>query len=293
MAEEAVNIVAPFVIGNAEEYERVLARQLPEDQASGSYDDIGTSFDTLFGSADDLTVSEAESLDRIIRQLPARTVLDCTCGTGIQAVGLAALNYVVSASDISTAMVQAVESKAREKSLDIEVRLSDVLHLAEWGAQCFDATVSGGNSLAVLSSRDDVFQAIRSMANRTRDGGLVVVGGRDYALVRDRQEAVYGRGLRLVSEGVLGTVPEWTLDLRLFGVSRVQVRHTFLSLRDGLLVPRSFVKSLLYLSAADIVSGFAAAGLRNISVTDITGEHEYAGGDWYICSGRVGDEPQS
>jgi len=80
---------------------------------------MGSRFDELFDNVDRLTRLEALSLDGILRPNSVKTILDCACGTGIQAIGLAQKGYKVSASDISRKMVRILKRKATNKGLKI------------------------------------------------------------------------------------------------------------------------------------------------------------------------------
>jgi len=68
---------------------------------SASFGDIASDFDALFDDVGYLSELEADALEPLLRSAGARTVLDCACGTGIQAIPLAQRGFAVSASDIS------------------------------------------------------------------------------------------------------------------------------------------------------------------------------------------------
>jgi 2-polyprenyl-3-methyl-5-hydroxy-6-metoxy-1,4-benzoquinol methylase len=87
----------------------------PQAVVSGvvaSFGDLAGDFDNLFSDVDRLSELEASSLDAIFRKIGVTRVLDCACGTGIQALGLARLGYVVAASDISSRMLDVLRAKA-------------------------------------------------------------------------------------------------------------------------------------------------------------------------------------
>ena len=82
------------------------------------YNNLATQYDKLFLDWQATTREQAEILDWIFeRNGFDRTakILDCACGIGTQSIGLAALGYDVSASDISDA--ELVEAGKRAESL--------------------------------------------------------------------------------------------------------------------------------------------------------------------------------
>src|ERR1035437_932389 len=115
-----------------------------------SYGDMGDDFDRLFDSADEISRLDAVALDRIFAGSDVESVLDCACGTGIQAIGLASLGYHVEASDISLEMVQVVRRKAAERGLLLPTRQQDFRHLAAGSSHTYDAVVCYGGSLTLL-----------------------------------------------------------------------------------------------------------------------------------------------
>ena len=70
------------------------------------YDDLAASYDKLFQDWQASTAEQAQILDTLFQKAGfdrSARLLDCACGIGTQAIGLAELGYKVSASDISSA----------------------------------------------------------------------------------------------------------------------------------------------------------------------------------------------
>ena len=66
------------------------------------YDEMASSYDKLFLDWQAATREQAVILDRIFRQQGfdhTARILDCACGIGTQAIGIAALGYSVTASE--------------------------------------------------------------------------------------------------------------------------------------------------------------------------------------------------
>jgi SAM-dependent methyltransferase len=129
---------------------------------------------------------------------PGARVLDCACGTGTLAVGLALRGFAVDASDLSPAMIARTRRLAAERgaTLRAEVRAWEDL---EPGAR-YAAVFCVGNSLT--HARDRV-RALRAMAATLR--GVLVLTSRNW----ERERAA---GSRTEVEGPVTRV--WTIPER-------------------------------------------------------------------------------
>src|SRR5437868_676453 len=78
------------------------------------YEGLADEYHLLFADWREEVIMQGEALDTLIRRLvgpSASTVLDCACGIGTQAIGLAKRGYTVYATDFSPT---AIERAARE-----------------------------------------------------------------------------------------------------------------------------------------------------------------------------------
>jgi glycine/sarcosine N-methyltransferase len=75
------------------------------------------------------------------RECPAAgmTVLDCACGIGTQALGLAKLGFSITGSDVSSGAIQRARSEAATRRLDIPFYVADMRNLDELPASGFQA----------------------------------------------------------------------------------------------------------------------------------------------------------
>ena len=86
------------------------------------YDNLASQYDKLFLDWQAATQGQAAMLSRIFADHgfdPSARILDCACGIGTQAIGLAVLGYDVTASDISDGELD----EARKRAEKIRVRL--------------------------------------------------------------------------------------------------------------------------------------------------------------------------
>ena len=107
---------------------------------------------------------------------PGARVLDCACGTGQLAVGLARAGFAVTASDASAAMV------ARTRALAAHHGVSVAAEVRDWEALAgeFDAVLCVGNSLVHAAGRAGRRRALAAMARVLAPGGLVAVTSRNW-----------------------------------------------------------------------------------------------------------------
>jgi SAM-dependent methyltransferase len=147
---------------------------------------------------------------------PGARVLDCACGTGTLAVGLALGGHEVVATDASAAMVRRTTRLAAGHGawVDSSVCTWEALGGRGWDA-AFDAVFCVGNSLAHAAGRDGRRAALGAMAGVLRPGGLLVLTSRAWEQVRaggSRLEV----GERLVERGGVRGLPiyAWTIPER-------------------------------------------------------------------------------
>ena len=132
---------------------------------------------------------QGEVLDKLIRANTsgAESVLDCACGIGTQAIGLALRDYHVRATDISPAAVRRARSEAKTFGVKIFFGDADFRDLARAVEGTFDVVLACDNSIAHLLSDGDLTLATASMREKLNPGGLLILSIRDYdALVRDK-----------------------------------------------------------------------------------------------------------
>ncbi len=154
------------------------------------YDDMASQYDKLFQDWQAETREQAVILDRIFSGFGfgrnAR-ILDCACGIGTQAVGLAALGYDVTASDISDPELEQARTRAEQNGVRICFEHADFRALSDVFPGRFDIVIAMDNALPHMLSAGDLESAVMSMADRVRTGGILVASIRDYdSLLADK-----------------------------------------------------------------------------------------------------------
>jgi SAM-dependent methyltransferase len=111
-----------------------------------------------------------------IDPLPARaSVLDCACGAGLLAAGLALRGFETHASDASAAMIERTRALAARHGVDVRARVCAWEDLPQRGE--FEAVFCVGNSLAHAADRR---AALTAMARTLRRGGTLVLTSRNW-----------------------------------------------------------------------------------------------------------------
>ena len=147
------------------------------------YDHLAPHYDKLFLDWETDVGGQAALLDGLFAgegyDRSAR-ILDCACGIGTQAIGLAALGYAVSASDLSCGALNQARKRAAERKLTIDFREADFRALPECFFRQFDIVIAMGNALPHMLTHSDLKTAVQSIMGCVAPGGLLVASIRDY-----------------------------------------------------------------------------------------------------------------
>ncbi len=208
---------------------------------------------------------EGEWLDRFLaEQLGGPgpwSVLDCSCGIGTQAIGLALHGHKVHATDLSSVSVDCARRESTEFGVAMTFGVADFRKLSETISDTFDVVISCDNSLAHCLHDDDLAAALASIKSRLKPGGLVLVSIRDYdALIAERpvfnSEHVQDRpdGRRVVFQ-----VWDWASDGRSYRLSQFLIKEN-----DGGYELKHFETELRALLRDEIMTAVQDAGYEDV-----------------------------
>ena len=147
------------------------------------YDNMATQYDKLFFDWQATTHEQAVILNKLFDDSGFdRTVqiLDCACGIGTQAIGLAALGYTVTASDISDGELAEAVERARENGVNIRFEHADFCALSDVFSEKFDIVIAMDNALPHMLTGNALESAVRSITGQIKPGGIFVASIRDY-----------------------------------------------------------------------------------------------------------------
>jgi SAM-dependent methyltransferase len=140
-----------------------------------------------------------------------RTVLDAACGAGTQSLGLAALGFDVTASDISSGALARARGEAERRGLRIDFTCADMRAAFEHHRRTFDVVLAADNSVPHLLTEGEILQAFRQFHACTAPGGLTIISVRDYAGEDQKGTVIKPHGVHVVggTRHVLFQVWEW------------------------------------------------------------------------------------
>lgn len=146
------------------------------------YESLADCYHLIFDDWDRAIVRQASTLNPLLTagaRDGSLKILDCACGIGTQALGLAGLGHQVVGSDLSPAAIRRARREAERLGRTVAFHVSDMTSLSGIEARDFDVVAAFDNALPHLSS-EQLGQAVAAMKDRLRPGGLFIASIRDY-----------------------------------------------------------------------------------------------------------------
>ncbi|SHI19271.1 class I SAM-dependent methyltransferase [Streptomyces sp. 3214.6] len=161
---------------------------MSETSVTRFYDELADDYHLVYADWDASVRRQGAALGALLG--PGRaTVLDCACGIGTQAVGLALHGHRVTGTDLSPRAAARAAREAAHRDVPLPTAAADMRQLPFPDAG-FDAVVCADNSLPHLLTERDVRTALAEMRRVLRPGGLLLISTRPYDdLLRDRPAA--------------------------------------------------------------------------------------------------------
>ncbi len=209
---------------------------------------------------------EGAALNRFIAKLlgPKDTysLLDCSCGIGTQAIGLALQGYQVHATDLSPGSIECASEEAARLGVSMTFGVADFRELGDTISDTFDVVLSCDNSIAHCLKEEDLNAALVSMKTRLKPGGLLLLSMRDYdALIADKprfnNEHVHDKpdGRRIVFQ-----LWDWAVDGRCYKMNQFLIREI-----DGRYDFKHFHTELRALQRDEILAAVRNAGFEEVN----------------------------
>jgi glycine/sarcosine N-methyltransferase len=159
--------------------------------ADNFYNDLAAFYHLIF---DDWNAAIERQQAVLARLLPppaaAGTVLDCACGIGTQALGLARAGYTVEGTDLSRAEIDRAKAEAATRGLNIPFRVDDMRELRTSPSGRFGVILAFDNALPHLQSDNDVRMALSNMRDRLCSKGRLLISLRDYGPLMEQRPAM-------------------------------------------------------------------------------------------------------
>jgi SAM-dependent methyltransferase len=171
-------------------------------------------------------------LNHVIRKYHPRkgklSLLDCSCGIGTQALGLARYSYQVHATDLSPKAVLEARRRAKNLGVSITFGVADFRKLSKQVKGRFDVVISCENALPHLLTNSDLVLGLKNIRSKIKPGGLFLLGIRDYDPIlkerptSPRKHAFYKDKL---GERVYFQVWDWKKGTNIYKVNLFLVRR--------------------------------------------------------------------
>jgi glycine/sarcosine N-methyltransferase len=148
------------------------------DDVSRFYDGLADDYHLIYGGEWDAAVERhGAMLDRVIGT--PSDVLDCACGIGTQAIGLALRGHRVTGTDISGASIERARREAARLGANVRFGVADFRDLSGVDGD-FDVVLACDNAVPHLLDDGDLARALAAMHAKLRPGGLLLLSTRDY-----------------------------------------------------------------------------------------------------------------
>ncbi|SHN62059.1 Methyltransferase domain-containing protein [Paenibacillus sp. ov031] len=202
-----------------------------KDSVLKFYDEIAEDYHLIFADWNQSILQQAQILDQVIQSklthstTQTLSLLDCSCGIGTQAIGLAKYGYNVSATDVSPDSVKRAEKEAASRGVNINFGVADFRSLDTDLTGAFDIVLSADNATPHLLTDGDLHKAFQNIYTKLNRNGLFIATIRDYdALVKERpsttQPRVLDKGKRVVFQ-----VWDWAEDGKTYTTNQFIVQE--------------------------------------------------------------------
>lgn len=230
------------------------------------YDALAADYHLIFQDWVKAQEQQGQLLDRLIRahvdagRYPL-TVLDCACGIGTQAIGLAKQGgYRIHASDISPQALARAESEARQAGVSVSFSIADMRSLGQMIAGQFDVVMAMDNAIPHLLSDADLHLAARELRVKTRTGGLLLASTRDYDSLLEERPQLTSQRIIPTAEGVRVVFQVWQWQGEQYRITQFFVMPHGLEWQM-----RYYTTSYRALRRDTLTRAFSQAGFREVT----------------------------
>ena len=179
------------------------------------YDNMASQYDKLFFDWQATTQEQAVILRKLFEDNgfgKSATVLDCACGIGTQAIGLASIGYSVAASDISDGELAQAKERAAKNGVKIRFENADFCALSDVFSEQFDIVICMDNALPHMLTQTALERAVKSIIGQIMPGGMFVASIRDYDALLTEKPPYSPPYIHKTQNGQRVSFQTWTWD---------------------------------------------------------------------------------
>lgn len=236
------------------------------DPATEFYDGLGPLYhDNMGWDWDSVMRDEGTLLSRFLGQHATGdepyAILDCACGIGTQAIGLALHGHRVQGTDLSPVSVNCARSEAARLGVDIDFEVADFRELDETVADSFDVVMACDNSIAHCLGDEDLTRALASMKARLAPGGVLLLSVRDYDALAEEKPRFNNEHVQDRPDGrrVVFQVWDWERGGKAYVMHQFLLRET-----DAGFETNHFKTRLRALRRQELIAALGAAAYRDV-----------------------------
>lgn len=163
------------------------------------YDELAPYYHLLYPDWEASMARQSRGLAAVLEEfgvMRGASILDAACGIGTQALGLAALGYQITVSDIAPAAVRRAGREADARALHLPMAVADLRALPFGSRSAFSAVLACDNAIPHLLSDADILAAFSECRRVLAPEGALLVSVRDYAAIERRSLDVRPYGTR-------------------------------------------------------------------------------------------------
>nr|WP_306812948.1 class I SAM-dependent methyltransferase [Paenibacillus soyae] len=203
-----------------------------EESVVGFYDGLADDYHLIFADWHHTVSWQGEVLSSFIHSKLASlgkegaSLLDCSCGIGTQAIGLAAHGFQVTGTDLSPAAIERAAKEAQAFGVEISFGVADFRTLAKDVSGVYDVVLSADNAIPHLLTDEDLYLAVNNLYAKVKPGGLLLLTIRDYnELAEEKPKAteprIFDNGKRIVFQ-----VWDWADDAKTYQTNHFVIQET-------------------------------------------------------------------
>ena len=209
---------------------------------------------------------EGARLDRFIANQLGRkgpySLLDCSCGIGTQAIGLALQGHQVHATDLSTVSIDCARREAENLGVSMTFSVADFRELENTVSDTFDVVISCDNSFAHCVRDEDLAAALASIKTRLKPDGRMLLSIRDYDALTVEKLRFNSQHVHDKEDGrrVVFQLWDWADDGRSYNNHQFLIKET-----DGSYELKHFETELRVLLRDEIMKAVQDAGYQEVT----------------------------
>ena len=193
------------------------------DIVQNFYDNLATQYDKLFMDWQTTVLQQAELLQTLFVQNgydKTADILDCACGIGTQAVGLAKLGFPVTGSDISEKELAEAERRAADNGVSLRLVSADFCALDKMFEEKFDIMICMDNALPHMLTREALQTAVESIIGQLAPGGMFVASIRDYDAMLENKPSYSPPYIHRTENGQRVSFQTWTWEGEIYRLTQ-------------------------------------------------------------------------